>query len=84
MPYRCEACGLEKAESVCSSTDTLICVGYRGMEGCGKVLSAEERHYYGDCCEACMQSWSDEIDKWKSGGKNELFDKQFSDVPQKH
>ena len=84
MGYRCDKCELNNAESICSATGVLVCVGYRDSEGCGVVLTPEERHYYGDCCEACVWAWDERIDAWKRGDADATLDQQFGNKPVAH
>jgi hypothetical protein len=55
----------------------LICQGEHPVPGCGRVLTAEERHWYGDCCESCQREWNNRIDAWKSGGADVELDAMF-------
>lgn len=57
-------------------TGALICTAdcHPPQAGCGQVLKAEERHYYGDTCERCVREWGERIDIWKNGGEDPEFD----------
>jgi hypothetical protein len=83
-PYVCENCGLEKAESICGATASLICCGHYPITGCGAVLTAHERHYYGSCCEGCEREWGETIAAWRAGGENAELDAMFDDKPRSH
>lgn len=54
-----------------------ICLGRAPIAGCGRILTDDERHYYGDSCEACIRAWDDAIDDWRRGGENEWLDELF-------
>lgn len=55
-----------------------ICLGLDPVAGCGCVLTAEERRYYGTSCEDCETVWSNRIDAWKSGTDDKELDAIFS------
>ena len=61
----------------------LICTGHWPVAGCGKLLSEEEREYYGSCCEECERDWSATIGTWRSGGENPDLDAMFDDKPER-
>lgn len=58
-----------------------ICLGQTPVAGCGKVLTDEERHYYGTACEACTRLWDETIDAWRAGGENKELDAMFDARP---
>jgi len=58
--------------------EIFICLGYGHVAGCGRVLTAEEKHYYGACCESCMRVWHADIVAWREGGENKELDEMFS------
>jgi hypothetical protein len=57
----------------------LICMGEAPLPGCGRILTDEERHYYGTCCETCERAWGEAIESWRRGGSNELLDAMFNE-----
>ena len=61
----------------------LICLGNAPIAGCGRVLTDEERYYYGTCCEACMRLWDEAIDAWRRGGENAALDTMFDAKPER-
>lgn len=63
---------------------SFICTGQPPIAGCGKVLTDEERHYYGASCEACERAWSAAIDAWRRGGENKELDAMFDARPTAH
>lgn len=44
---------------------------------CGRVLTDEERHYYGSRCEECEGDWSDRIHHWRQGGEDPELDAMY-------
>lgn len=60
-------------------SDLLICVGVGPIDGCGKILTNEEKQYYECCCETCMRKWDDAVSDWRAGEANDYFDKVFAD-----
>lgn len=79
MTYRCSTCDHEAEDlsPYCSATVDLVCQGRAPVDGCGAVLTPEERHYYGDCCEECESEWCDRIEIWRHGGKDEALDQMY-------
>jgi hypothetical protein len=61
---------------------TLICIGNPPIAGCGKVLTEEDRLYYGTACEHCTRDWCEAIDAWRNGGKNAELDAFYGLAPQ--
>ena len=57
-----------------------ICIGTSPIDGCGKILTDEEREYYEVSCEACTRLWDQAIDAWRRGGENKALDQMF-EVP---
>jgi hypothetical protein len=53
-----------------------------GCQGCGAVLTDEERHYYGTRCETCESEWSDRVTAWRKGAADPELDAQY-DGPQR-
>lgn len=83
----CEKCGTEvdRDGSLCSADDnTLICYGHRPVGGCGAILTAEERHWYGSCCEKCEQSWGNRIESWRLGSNDPELDEMFGSLRRVH
>ncbi|HWX13476.1 MAG TPA: hypothetical protein VNY06_01125 [Methylocella sp.] len=72
-------CGAEVPEPgmYCSATTIFICQGREPKPGCGHLLTAEERHWYGSCCEDCEQRWSDRIGEWCDGARDAELDAMF-------
>ena len=58
-----------------------ICLGHEPLVGCGRVLTDNERHYYGNCCECCERAWCDAISAWRRGADNPDFDAMFDGPP---
>lgn len=56
----------------------LICLGETPIAGCGRILTDEERHYYGRACEDCTRKWSEAIEDWRRGGENAELDAMFN------
>lgn len=79
----CKTCGAEVPEPgmYCSAVAIAVCQGHAPEPGCGNVLTAEERHWYGTCCEVCERRWGDRMDAWSNGGTDLELDEMFS-VPQ--
>lgn len=84
---RCSICGAE-GEHVkndgCSSTDTLVCVGgpaALGEPGCGRVLSAEDRHWYGEACNDCVSAGNERVAAWRKGGVDPELDDRYGAEP---
>lgn len=77
---RCAKCDHEADDlsPFCSATNHLICQGREPVAGCGSILTAEERHYYGDCCEQCEAQWCERMNVWRHGGEDEVLDRMFS------
>ena len=59
------------------TSDIFICLGQPPLAGCGAILTADERHYYGSVCEICTQKWDQAIEDWKAGGENKELDAMF-------
>lgn len=57
---------------------TLICLGQVPVAGCGRILTDEERHYYGNACEDCTRKWGEAIDAWRRGGECAELDTLYS------
>ena len=57
----------EKPSLICIS-DTFI------GPGCGRVLTAEERLYYGSACEQCVRAGHERVEAWKRGGDDPDLD----------
>lgn len=62
----------------CSAGVDLICQGRDMVEGCGKLLTPDERHYYGSTCNECESEWCRRIEVWRVGGHDPVCDKMFS------
>ena len=79
MMRHCSKCGhsSEDLSGFCSLTENLICQGRHPLDGCGAVLTAEERHYYGDVCESCEGEWLDRVEHWRHGDKDKILDDVF-------
>ena len=79
----CERCGANVPEPAmfCSATEVLVCQGQPPVAGCGNVLTADERHWYGTCCEACEEAWNDRIETWRRGGQDADLDTMFGAPP---
>lgn len=76
----CGKCGCDHEAAFaehCSSNANLICVGRSQVDGCGDVLTNEERHFYGSTCEACEVEWHERITAWRKGGDDAEFDSDF-------
>lgn len=58
-----------------------ICIGDTWGDGCGRVLTDEEREYYGTCCEACVRDSVERVRRWRQGGEDKELDLMF-DGPQ--
>lgn len=41
---------------------------------CGNTLTADERHYYDGRCNTCEEEWHAELQYWRAGGCNPVFD----------
>ena len=54
------------------------------IDGCGKVLTDEERHYYGATCNECERAWCDRIEDWRRGGTDAECDRLFGAPEQTH
>lgn len=54
-----------------------ICVGDMWSDGCGRVLTDDERHYYETCCESCCREGLDRVLEWKRGGGDQSLDEMF-------
>jgi hypothetical protein len=67
--------------SICSATPTLICLGRAPVAGCGAILTSEERHWYGDCCEACTRAWGERVSAYQSGEQDPELDKIYGGQP---
>lgn len=82
MPKRqivCQTCGASVSEPgmFCSAGTDLICQGRDFIPPCGATLTADERHWYGACCERCEREWYDRIETWRRGGQDTLLDEIF-------
>lgn len=55
-----------------------VCLGMHPVAGCGRILTDDERYYYGHSCEACTRAWNETIEAWRKGGENPELDKMFS------
>lgn len=60
---------------------TFVCIGHDPVPGCGRVLTDEERHYYGTACEECERRWSEIIEAWHRGEDNPELDAMFDVRP---
>lgn len=80
----CTKCGADVPAPgmFCSAQDDLLCQGQPPVPGCGKVLTPDERHWYGYCCEECEGEWSRRIEAWRRGGADTDMDKMF-DAPRR-
>lgn len=47
---------------------------------CFDELTAEEHQYYDDRCEKCERLWHERVQRWRSGGKDDVLDEIFSGV----
>lgn len=61
----------------CSAGSDLVCQGREPIPGCGAVLEADERHYYGSVCDNCEREWSRRIGLWQHGTDDTDFDAMF-------
>lgn len=60
---------------------TLICVNDTFFgPGCGRVLTADERQYYGTGCEQCVSAGHHRIVAWREGGDDPELD-QITSAP---
>ena len=48
---------------------------------CGTALIFMERLMYTNVCEDCEREWSDRLDAWRHGGKDEGLDRMYSPPP---
>ena len=58
-----------------------ICLGHHPVAGCGAMLTAEERHYYGVACEKCEREWSERMRAYRRGVVDPELDAMFSCPP---
>lgn len=49
--------------------------------GCGRTLTKEEIHYYGQTCDDCEREWSERMTKWRLGGEDQELDLLYSGGP---
>jgi hypothetical protein len=79
----CPTCGAAELAgvSICSATANLICLGDEYVPGCGRELTAEERHWYGHICETCTRASDERVRLWREGGADVELDKIFDDKP---
>jgi hypothetical protein len=63
---------------LCSASADLVCQGRDMIDGCGNVLTPEERHYYGSTCNDCEGEWCQRIEAWRIGGTDPACDQMFS------
>lgn len=49
---------------------------------CGKILTDEERHYYGYRCEECEGLEFDRVEAWRHGAADPELDKMY-DAPKR-
>jgi hypothetical protein len=77
--FDCKTCGakLTVRSAFCSAGVDLVCQGRDPNPGCGAVLTAEERHYYGDACEQCEVAWADRIETWRRGSDDSELDQKY-------
>lgn len=52
-----------------------------GCRGCGRVLTDEERHYYGATCEECERDQTERIAAWRAGGDDPELDALYDGPP---
>ena len=45
---------------------------------CGKVLTAEELHYYEIKCNACERAWNARVQAWRKGAHDPELDAAYS------
>lgn len=45
-----------------------------GCQTCGKVLTDEERRWYGSTCNQCEGEWLERIEAWRRGGPDVELD----------
>jgi len=86
MTQRCPKCEHEADDlsTYCSATENLVCQGRHPVDGCGAVLTPEERHYYGDCCEECEGEWCERIERWRRGGLDKIMDQTYGSPERFH
>lgn len=70
-------------EIIVEGARNLICLGQPPVAGCGAILTNEELHYYGNCCESCTRAWGDAIEAWRKGGENKELDAMFDAKPKR-
>ncbi len=75
----CRGCGarVPAPGMFCSATTTLICQGRDFIPACGRVLTPDERHWYGESCEQCERDWHERIEAWRKGGADAEIDRVF-------
>lgn len=75
----CKTCGTKVPSPglYCSAGVDLICQGRIPVPGCGAVLTAEERHWYGSSCEKCEAEWSARIETWRRGTEDAALDEMY-------